>query len=1148
VQSPTPHHLTVTAESARRSLLKFNGTLRGVPAVFLVDCGSTADFVSAAFVKRHRLDTEPRAHADTVRLADGSMQVCERQLTSAPAHIGTYADHLDLAVLPLSGFDVVLGLPWLARVGPTPDWQRGDFRFRFAGHDHHFHNASTAPATLPSPPNLINAMQFAAALRHGEEPFLVRVVAADLAPDRAPVPDAAMAALLAEFADVTGGLPSTLPPMRTINHAIPLLPDAQPPAGRIYPVGASQLEELRTQLADLTDRGFIQPSTSPYGAPVLFARKKDGTYRMCIDYRGLNAISVKNAYPLPRIDHLLDQLHGATVFSKLDLQMGYNQIRIEPADVPKTAFSCRYGHFEYLVMPFGLCNAPATFQRQMNDIFRPFLDRFVVVYLDDILIYSRSAADHLDHVRTILTLLRQHHFYCKMSKCEFGVAAVTFLGHRLSADGITPDPAKLAAIQDWPRPQTATEVRAFLGLANYIRRNVPHMAEAQLTLTNLTALAQPWHWSAEHDAAFAAVKAECTSAGAVFPASPTGRFIVTTDASDFAAGGMLEQEQAGTVRIVAFTSRKFSPAEAKRHAYEKEFLAVKHALHAWRHHLTDAFTLRCDNRAITCLQSQPQLSAQQTRWLNFLAPFDYDIIHIPGKLNVVADALSRRPDLRLNALTSFDSDLLARAAADGERDPTYCDAFEDPATRALFTIPSPGILMARPSPHHPHPRLYVPAGQLRRDLLHNAHDAPTGGHLGKDKVLATLHRSFYWPHMATDVADYVRSCPTCQAHKSTTQAPIGLLQSLPIPAAPWESISLDFSFLPRCSAGFDTIAVFVDRLTKMVKIAPTVSTLTAVDAAQLYITACFRHGYGLPTSLVSDRDVRFTGRFWRALHKKLGTRLCLSSSYHPQTDGQTERANKTIKEVLRCFVAERQTDWHLHLPLLEFALNNSVSPSTGFSPFFLNHGRHPRLPDTLTQPSDNESADQFTKRMHATIAKVTANLRTAQDRQAVQANKHRRAHTFAVGDLVMLSTKDLHLVGHTKLSPRYLGPFPVAAVHSPASVRLTMPPSWGRRLTTFHTDQLRPVGQADPALRTPAPAPAPAAIRPGPVATLGTAPAWEVESVLRFEHRQHGGRRKVPMYLIRWRGYPLEEATWVVASQFRQDQPDMARDFDAAAR
>jgi transposase InsO family protein len=414
-------------------------------------------------------------------------------------------------------------------------------------------------------------------------------------------------------------------------------------------------------------------------------------------------------------------------------------------------------------------------------------------------------------------------------------------------------------------------------------------------------------------------------------------------------------------------------------------------------------------------------------------------------------------------------------------------------------------------------------------------------------VLATLHRSFYWPRMATDVADYVRSCPVCQANKSTTQAPIGLLQSLPIPTAPWESISLDFSFLPKCTAGFDTIVVFVDRLTKMVKIAPTVSTLTAVDAAELYITTCFRHGYGLPTSLVSDRDVRFTGKFWRALHKKLGTRLCLSSSYHPQTDGQTERANKTIKEVLRCFVAERQTDWHLHLPLLEFALNNSVSPSTGFSPFFLNHGRHPRLPDTLTQPSDNESADQFTQRMHTIITKVTANLKIAQDRQAVQANKHRRAHAFAVGDQVMLSTKPLHLLGYTKLSPRFIGPFTITKVHSPVSVCLDMPPSWGRRISTFHTDQLKPVASADPALRTPAPTPPPAAIRPGPIATLGTTPAWEVESVLKFARRAHGGRRKIPMYLVRWRGYPLEEATWVVASQFRQDQPELARDFDAAA-
>lgn len=389
----------------------------------------------------------------------------------------------------------------------------------FRGCNHHFIN-TTSDAVAPALPlNMINALQFAAARRSGEDTFVVRVTAADFAAVvQSKDPPFDVSSVLNEYKDVTGGLPTAvLPPLRAINHAIPLVPDARTPAGRIYPVGAAQLEELRNQLADGIDRGFIRPSSSPYGAPVLFVRKEDGTFRMCVDYRGLNAINVKNSYPLPRIDQLLD-LHGATVSSKLDLQMVHNQVRIEPADIPKTAFSCRYGSFEYLVMPFGLCNAPSTFQRQMNDIFRPYLDRFVIVCLDDILIYSRSASDHQTHLRQVLASLRLHKFYCKMSKCEFEVSSIIFLGHQVSSNGITPDPAKLDAIKHWPTPKTATEVRAFLGLANYICRPIPHMAEIQLPLTELTKDV-PWAWTAECATSFETVKTACMSASAVFPAS-----------------------------------------------------------------------------------------------------------------------------------------------------------------------------------------------------------------------------------------------------------------------------------------------------------------------------------------------------------------------------------------------------------------------------------------------------------------------------------------------------------------------------------------------------------------------------------------------------------------------------------------------------
>ena len=402
------------------------------------------------------------------------------------------------------------------------------------------------------------------------------------------------------------------------------------------------------------DRGIVRPSCSPFGAPVLFVRKKDGTSRMCQDFRGLNKITVKNSYPLPRIDQLLDRLHGATVVSKLDLQIGYNQVRIDPPeDIPKTAFKTRYGLYEYLVMPFGLCGAPATFQRLMNDIFREHLDVFVLVYLDDILIYSRSMEEHREHLRIVLGILRRHKLYCKRSKCQFGRRHIEFLGHDVGVSGIRVLPAKQAAVRDWPTPRNPTDVRSFLGLANYLRRHVPHFSALARPLTDLTHLDVVWSWEPPHQAAFDALKTACTNAEVVWPPDPDLPFIVTTDASDFAAGAILEQDQAGARRVIAYESTKFSKAERNKTAYEKEMMAVLFALKTWRHHLLGPrqFLLQCDNSAVTYLLRQPQLSPQQARWQQHLSEYNYEIKHVPGRDNIAADALSRRPDLQITSIS-----------------------------------------------------------------------------------------------------------------------------------------------------------------------------------------------------------------------------------------------------------------------------------------------------------------------------------------------------------------------------------------------------------------------------------------------------------------------------------------------------------------
>jgi hypothetical protein len=408
----------------------------------------------------------------------------------------------------------------------------------------------------------------------------------------------------------------------------------------------AELTELNKQLADLLDKGYVRPSVSPFGAPVLFAKKKDGTLRLCIDYRSLNKATIKNKYPLPRIDDLLDQLHGATYFSKIDLQAGYHQIRVKQGDISKTAFRTKYGHFEWTVMPFGLTNAPATFQTLMNSVLRPYLDKFVIVYLDDVLIYSRTLQEHLQHLRMVLTLLRKHKLYAKLSKCDFCQPQLPFLGHIITSNGIMMDPAKLDAVRQWPTPVTVTQLQSFLGLANYYRRFVKGFS---LIAAPLTALCSPklkdLPWAEEHQRAFQDLKQALVTAPVIHPPDLQQPFTVTTDASGFAVGAVLSQGEHPDLRTIAYESRKMSSAERNYPVHDKEMLAVMYALKKWRHYLKGSHvTIITDHKSLEYFATQPNLSERQARWMGQLAEFDYTIVHRPGKTNVVADALSRRPD------------------------------------------------------------------------------------------------------------------------------------------------------------------------------------------------------------------------------------------------------------------------------------------------------------------------------------------------------------------------------------------------------------------------------------------------------------------------------------------------------------------------
>ncbi|GJS02675.1 putative nucleotidyltransferase, ribonuclease H [Tanacetum coccineum] len=388
-----------------------------------------------------------------------------------------------------------------------------------------------------------------------------------------------------------------------------------------------------------------------WGAPVLFVKKKDGSMRLCIDYRELNRITIRNRYPLPRIDDLFDQLQGAKYFSKIDLRSGYHQLRVREQDISKTAFRTRYGHYEFLVMPFGLTNAPAVFMDLMNRIFHEYLDKFVIVFIDDILVYSKSEEEHERHLRIVLEILRQKKLYAKFSKCEFWLQQVAFLGHIVSADGIIMDPSKVEAITKWPRPTTVTEVRSFLGLAGYYRRFVEGFSRLALPLTQLMRKGEKFVWTDERQESFEELKRRLVSAPILTLPSGSGGFQIYSDASKKGLGCVLMQHG----KVIAYASRQLKPYEVNYPTHDLELAAVVFALKIWRHYLYgEACDIFTDHKSLKYIFTQRELNMRQRRWLELLKDYDTNIQYHPGKANVVADALSRKSGM----IACFDSIIL----------------------------------------------------------------------------------------------------------------------------------------------------------------------------------------------------------------------------------------------------------------------------------------------------------------------------------------------------------------------------------------------------------------------------------------------------------------------------------------------------------
>jgi hypothetical protein len=572
--------------------------------VALLDSGSTHNFISEAAAQRTGLPLQQRPRL-TAMVANGERVTCVGVIRAAPLIIEGITFPADLFVMPLAGYDVVLGTQWLGALGPIVwDLRHRRLSFQRQGRTVRWSAiADTGPATLST--------------MVASEPHL----------------EALLEAFSAVFAEPTG-----LPPPRAHDHRITLKPGGQPVAVRPYRYPAAHKDELERQCAVMIEQGIVRRSDSPFSSPVLLVKKPDGSWRFCVDYRALNALTVKDAFPIPVVDELLDELHGARYFTKLDLHSGYHQVLMRPEDVHKTAFRTHDGLYEFLVMAFGLCNAPATFQALMNDVLRPFLRRFVLVFFDDILIYSKTWADHLRHLRAVLDVLHQHRLFVKRSKCAFAAPSVAYLGHVISAAGVSMDPAKVQAIVDWPVPRSVRAVRGFLGLAGYYRKFVHNYGTVAAPLTALLKR-DGFAWHDEAAAAFTALKAAVTSAPVLAMPDFAKTFIVECDASSHGFGAVLVQEG----HPVAFFSRPIAPRHRDLAAYERELIGLVQAVRHWRPYLWGRqFIVKTDHYSLKYLLDQRLATIPQHHWVGKLLGFDFSVEYRSGATNVVADALSRR--------------------------------------------------------------------------------------------------------------------------------------------------------------------------------------------------------------------------------------------------------------------------------------------------------------------------------------------------------------------------------------------------------------------------------------------------------------------------------------------------------------------------
>ena len=835
-----------------------------------------------------------------------------------------------------------------------------------------------------------------------------------------------------------------------VEHHIDLVERSRPfkHSSRRFPIHLQ--DEANKEVQKMLDAGIVEPSTTEFSSSPVLVRKKDGSIRFCVDYRKLNQATIKDSYPLPRINEVIDSIgRDAKYFTTLDLAMGYHHVQIAEEDKPKTAFLSRYGLLQYTAMPFGLTNAPATFQRLMERVLAHMNWKDCLVYIDDVLIWSKTFQEHLEKLQSVFRAFEKAGLRIKTKKCHICCKTVPYLGHLLSESGIQMDPQRIKAIVEMRPPSQKKEVQVFLGMINYYRRFIPNLSRVEAPIRKLVS-ATHFTWPKEADVAFGVIKnLVCQNTILAYPARGA-KLAVDTDASDDGLGAVISQiDSNGIEQPIAFASRTLSECEKKWTVMERECLAIVWALTDQFHCYVygTSFTVRTDNRFLKWLQTLRKPTPRIARWILKLQEYDYQIVHRPGSTNRVADALSRIPVnavfLRneksieeLREIQRSDTDLqpvIDNLVSGNEPDRDI--KLSDHAWQFLRRIDEleifDGILVRLVNRNGNESKQVIVSRSMKQEILSAFHDDPTGGHLSRDKMLGKIRDRYFWIGQTDDVKRYCKCCMECQKLKPQQSTPEAPLQPISSSRA-FEMVSMDVCGpYPDSERNNRYILVITDHFTKWVEAYPMFNQETKTIA---FCLEQFVNTFGYPDIILTDQGRNFESFLIKEMCVRLKIEKRTTSAYHPQCNGQTERFNRTMNNMLAQYVDKNQTDWDLWLPSVLFAYRTAVHSSTGHSPYEMVFGRLPKQPIDFKIPSIQASSKAITTPKYFSALRETLeavhdeardNLRAAQTAQKAYYDRQENAEKFSVGDRVLVY--DPVSRGFPKFQKHFVGPYMVAA-------------------------------------------------------------------------------------------------------------------------